>query len=178
MKKLPFMTTLAIMAIMNVNSQTPSKEHPNELVACNEMISINAITETETYDTCAQLNAITDPLPQSVSIAEGGDLYTQGTLDAQNQYSGKHTGAGGTFATCALINPVLGLIPALLCTSNPPKTENLGVKDANLLQDEEYMKGYSEQAHKMKKKKVWTAFGAGTATYAAVLAVVLISGNN
>jgi len=29
-----------------------------------------------------------------------------------------------------------------------------------------------------KKKKVWTAFGAGTATYTAELALVLVSGNN
>ena len=79
------------------------------------------------------------------------------------------------FFTSALLNPLLGLVPAFLCTSKPPKTENLGVVSADQLNDQEYMKLYTEQAHKMKKKKVWTGFGAGTVTYVVLIAVLLSS---
>lgn len=98
-------------------------------------------------------------------------LYEQGKLDAARYYDKRNTGAGGTFCTSFLLSPILGVIPAIACSAKPPKLENLKYPNSELMKDAEYVRGYTEQAHSMKKKKVWGSFGAGTAAYIAFVAI-------
>jgi HKD family nuclease len=45
----------------------------------------------------------------------------------------------------------------------------LNIPDNELTKNSEYKKAYSEQAHKIKKKKVWTNFGIGSGAWVLLL---------
>lgn len=87
------------------------------------------------------------------------EMYTQGIKDAERFYPKKHTGAGGTMATTLVVSGLVGLVPAIVCASQTPKISNLGITNSDLLNNDSYMRGYKEQAHKMKKRKIWTFWG-------------------
>jgi hypothetical protein len=102
------------------------------------------------------------------------DALEKGKRDARLNYKGKNSGAIWTGATAALIVPVVGLIPAIITSSAEPKEENLGIPDQKLFKDANYKSGYVEEAHKKKKKKVWSSFGIGSAIWLGV--IVLLGG--
>jgi len=87
-------------------------------------------------------------------------MYALGERDATLYYKGFKGAAIGTLITSFYIP--WGLIPAIACSSTPPKAYNLGYKDKNLMENPEYYAGYTDKAYKIKKKKVWTNFGIGT----------------
>lgn len=93
------------------------------------------------------------------------DMAIKGEQDAITNYKGKSSGAGWTATTTILTSPVLGLIPAIACSSTEPSDENLNYKDSELMKNNEYNKAYRKQAHKTKKKKVWSNFGVGSGVW-------------
>ncbi len=92
-------------------------------------------------------------------------LAMQGKRDAQMNYKKKNTGAGWTSATTVLLSPIIGVIPAAVCSSSEPDLKNLKVPDLELMDEYEYNMSYTEEAHKMKKKKVWTSFGISSGAW-------------
>lgn len=142
-----------------LEAATGNAENPEPLITASiEVISIDSVS-------------ILDPI-QPLGFIADSSKYTQGMLDASRFYPKKNTGAGGTFCTTFLLSPLFGLVPALLCSAKEPTLSNMGYPNADLIQDSEYLRGYTEQAHKLKKKKVWTAYGAGAGAYLVVLAIV------
>ena len=93
------------------------------------------------------------------------DMRMKGRRDAEMNYTGKKSGAGWTAATTILFSPLIGLMPAAACASSAPNDENLNYRDYELMKDFEYNKAYAEQAHKIKKKKVWKNFGVGSGAW-------------
>lgn len=86
------------------------------------------------------------------------DLFTKGQSDALLYYRG-YTGAGtGTLLT-GLLSPLVGLVPAIACSSTPPKDHNLNYPSADLISQPPYYEGYKLQARKIKKGKVWKNWG-------------------
>jgi len=51
--------------------------------------------------------------------------------------------------------------------------ENLGYQDKKLMENHDYNMGYKEQAHKIKKKKVWNNFAIGSGVF---LGLYILSG--
>lgn len=90
------------------------------------------------------------------------DLVSQAKSDARRSYKGKKSGAGWTIATTLVLSPLVGVIPAAICASSEPSEENLKAPDQELMKNNEYNIAYREEAHKIKKKKIWTGFGIGT----------------
>lgn len=91
------------------------------------------------------------------------DLYLKGTQDAERYYS-RHTGpATWTLLTSLFTNGLLGLIPAIACSTTAPKVHNLGYPDQRLMDNQRYAEGYIAQAKRKKSRKVWTNFAIGTA---------------
>lgn len=88
------------------------------------------------------------------------DSYDKGAEDASTYYR-KHGGAAaGTFFTSLLVSPVIGLIPAIACSSTPPNELNLNMPhDASVTLGTQYRMGYMQRAHQIKKKKVWGMWG-------------------
>jgi len=93
------------------------------------------------------------------------DLRMKGMRDAERYYTGRNSGAGWTAAATILTTPIIGLIPAAAISSAEPADRNLNYPDAKLMENYEYSQAYKEQAHKTKKKKVWTSYGIGSGVW-------------
>lgn len=107
-------------------------------------------------------NEVQNTITTNVSSNE---MSIRGEQDAITNYKGKSSGAGWTATTTILTSPVLGLIPAIACSSTEPSDENLNYKDSELMKNNDYNKAYRKQAHKTKKKKVWSNFGVGSGVW-------------
>jgi hypothetical protein len=101
-----------------------------------------------------------------------GDLFVQGQSDASRYYKG-YKGAGtGTLIT-SLVSPLVGLIPAIACSSTQPKEMNLNYPNADLMKKSDYYNGYTQKSKKIKQGKVWTNWGIAFGVN--LVAVLLIS---
>jgi hypothetical protein len=105
-------------------------------------------------------------------VSNNSDMQSRGKEDAILNYKGKNSGAGGTAATVILTSPILGLIPAIACSSSEPSDENLRYKNSELMKNADYNRAYTEQAHKIKKKKIWSAFGIGSAVWLGLILIL------
>lgn len=99
------------------------------------------------------------------------DLFSQGQADASRYYKG-YKGAGtGTLIT-SLISPIVGLIPAIACSSTSPKEANLDFPNASLMNNPEYYNGYTKKAKKIKQGKVWKNWGVAMAVNIAAVLIL------
>lgn len=95
------------------------------------------------------------------SISRSDANYLAGRSDAEQYYKG-YKGAGtGTLLTTFLTGGILGLIPAVACSSTPPKEHSLGIRNDSQVQNAAYRAGYAEEARRIKSRKVWTNYGIG-----------------
>lgn len=97
------------------------------------------------------------------------DLRLKGVRDAQRYYIGQNSGAGWTAATTILISPLIGLIPGAAIASAEPTDRNLNYPDPKLMENYEYRQAYKDQAHKTKKKKVWTTYGMSSGVWLVLI---------
>ncbi len=102
-------------------------------------------------------NAPVQPVNQNYA-----DLYNQGQTDAKRYYNGYHGAGTGTFLTTFLVGPILGLIPAIACSSTAPSQDRLGFPNNQLAQNNNYYTGYTQEAKRIKSRKVWGNFGIAT----------------
>jgi len=105
----------------------------------------------------------------NVEVATNVDMAEKGKEDALANYRGAKSGAGWTAATTILFSPIIGVIPAVACSSATPSDDNLNYRDRDLMKNSTYSKAYIDQAHKTKKKKVWTSFGISSGAWALLL---------
>lgn len=118
-------------------------------------------------------NGTKDVFATSPGGSQNDEQFQQGQLDAEKYYSNYKGASRGTLATTLLTGPLLGLIPAFLTTMNEPDNINLGYPNAQLMKEQEYKRGYTEKAQKIKSKKVWKNYGIGTGIF--IGAIVLLS---
>jgi hypothetical protein len=100
------------------------------------------------------------------------EMAMKGKQDALNHYKGRNSGAGWTAASTVVLSPILGIIPAVACSSSEPSNANLAYIDPELMKNYAYNKAYTEQAHKTKKRKIWTHYGIGSGAW--LLLVLLL----
>jgi hypothetical protein len=108
-------------------------------------------------------------------ISNTSEMDSRGKEDAIMNYKGKNSGAVGTAATVIFISPLIGLIPAIVCSSTEPSDQNLKYTNRELMKNADYNRAYTEQAHKIKRRKIWSAFGIGSAAW-LVIVLLLSSG--
>jgi hypothetical protein len=106
-----------------------------------------------------------DAASDNVIAQNSGDLAAKGKEDAKSFYKGSNSGAGWTAVTTIVTSPILGLIPAAICSSAEPADENLKYTNAELMKNNVYNQAYTEQAHKIKKKKIWSSFGISSGAW-------------
>lgn len=86
-----------------------------------------------------------------------------GRQDA-NRYYKNYSGAGvGTLATGLFLGSVLALIPAITTANAVPRDENLQYPSITLMKNPNYARGYTQQAFKIKKERVWNNYIIGLA---------------
>ena len=96
---------------------------------------------------------------EPVKLVSSEGLFERGEVDAKMYYTCNKCVAGGTFLSTFVLGGLIGLIPAVIITSSEPKTINLNLPSNAMINSSAYMMGYSEQALRVKNKKVWSTFG-------------------
>lgn len=76
-----------------------------------------------------------------------------------------------TFGTLffTIVSPVASLSVAVPASLTPPRIENLGLSDVDMLQDELYFSTYRKEAKRLKSKRIWTAYGIGFGIHVGIL---------
>jgi hypothetical protein len=104
--------------------------------------------------------------PMGISSASSKVIYSGANMkfmaisDARRNYQYYRGAATGTFFTSA-VNPILGLIPGIICSSTPPSESNLGVDDRLKMENPVYNKSYKTEASRIKKTRVWGSWAMG-----------------
>jgi hypothetical protein len=98
------------------------------------------------------------------------DYSLKGARDAKTYY--RHRGGSIAVGIISVV-PLAGLIPAIICSSVPPREYNMGYPDDRLWQNKDYRYGYSKEAYRIKRKRIWRAFGIGAGTG---ILIALLSG--
>lgn len=88
------------------------------------------------------------------------EYFMKGGSDANYQYTHYKGASTGTLIT-SILSPLVGLIPAIACSSTRPRPHNLGFRDSKLMNNTNYFNGYVRTAHQRKKRKVWTNWAIG-----------------
>jgi len=104
------------------------------------------------------------------------DPSSLGKLDAQRFYTGYKTAA--TIAFISALPPPIPIIPSLIfsiaATSKIPKDENLNYPSISLMQNEKYANSYRQEAKKIKNRKIWRSFAAGSGIISGPILLVLL----
>jgi hypothetical protein len=106
------------------------------------------------------------------SSSTDDEMRAKGKQDAKIYDKGAKSGAGWTAAATVLTSPLFGLIPAAICASTEPSDQNLNYKDYDLMKNYAYNQAYSKEAHKIKRRKVWTSYGIGFGCWIALIALL------
>lgn len=101
------------------------------------------------------------------------DYFRQGQLDAKTHYTMYKPASSGTLLTTIILSPIIGLVPAFITSNTPPEDINLGYPNKELMQNPEYYNGYTQNAMKIKSRKVWTNWGIGIGVNLAVYVFLL-----
>lgn len=112
--------------------------------------------------------------PERINVAiSNQDLCFQGQQDASRYYTGYREAATWTGAATILGGAIIGIIPAVACSTSEPRSSSFSVPDVDLLRNSTYYQCYAQEARRIKSKKVWTNFGIGVAVNVAVGLLVL-----
>lgn len=107
-------------------------------------------------------------------IAQGmtpDQLYALGKEDAKQYYKGN--GAMWGSAASSMVMFPLGLAGSLVIGATPPKVKPDHVSDIRLLEDQDYMKGYKEQAARKKRGKALAGVGIGAGIQLGLIILIV-----
>lgn len=129
-------------------------------------------------DIYKQPQVSTNVIPKTESIKNNislnnQDLCFKGQQDAARYYTGYTSAANWTGAATILGGAVLGLIPAIACSTSEPQINNLTFPDSKLVKNPSYYSCYTQEAKRIKSRKVWTMFGIGVAIDFSVALLII-----
>ena len=106
-----------------------------------------------------------------VATASAADEVAIGRQEAQDNF---HPGGAisGTVISTLVFTP-LGLIVAATTASTPPRP--VGITAQHAAVSPVYTQAYSQEAHRIKRRKVWTAFGVSMAMNVVIGTMVYLS---
>ncbi len=122
--------------------------------------SLFAYSESEVEKIVKEVN----PQQQATTAqTKVNSMDKQGRIDATNYYRGYRGAQISTLFASLLAGP-FGLGVAIPCAATEPKEESLYTENhpnPELFNNEEYKKGYTDKARKIKKVRTWVSFGVG-----------------
>jgi hypothetical protein len=127
-------------------------------------------SKNETFELEEKVQPLGEAQPEAGILATGAGSYLQGQQDAGVYYDGYRSARTGTLIA-SLISPLVGLVPAIACSSTPPKDHNLDFPSHELMKNPDYNNGYKQQSRKIKSRTVWSYWGVG---FGVNLALVLM----
>lgn len=104
-------------------------------------------------------------------------VYTiKGEADVLKYYR-KYRDAGmATFFISGFATPLIGLIPAIKCSSTPPKEKKLNWPNAELMKNSYYYNSYTKKAGEIKHKKIWNYWLLGLFANLGLTSAFIMSG--
>lgn len=99
-------------------------------------------------------------------------LCLAGRHDARTHYKMYRASATGTLFL-SILSPVFGLACALPASLTPPRIENLGLPDVDMLHEDIYFQAYKKEAWRKKNIHNWINFGIGFGIHAGILFSIL-----
>jgi hypothetical protein len=123
-------------------------------------------------DSLAKANGEYDKPASLTDNLSSDELFDRGRADAAKYY--RDNGGSTCIGFTGCLIGIIGVIPALIVASTPPKQQNMDYPSTQLWKNPDYNRGYTKAAHRMKRKKVWTAYGMGLAV-SLVLSVMIES---
>jgi hypothetical protein len=111
---------------------------------------------------------VTDTLKNSTTLD-----YQKGLNSATLNYKGYKGASTGTFWATFMVGPLAGLIPAITCSNTPPKQDRYMLPLPINSYSSDFLRGYSSQAHLIKRKKVWKNYRVGLVFSLAVTGAVV-----
>ena len=134
---------------------------------------IETTTAQVPTQTATNLQNLANIAPQTVNNNPNSEnLCDKGTTDARANYKGQNSGAGWASATSVLLSPLAGLIAGSIIVGTPPQIPNLNAPSPSLMTNAQYAGCYQGEAHKIKKKGVWTGVGIGSGTWLLLLLIL------
>lgn len=88
------------------------------------------------------------------SINDFSEMRLKAELDAESNYKGYRGARTATLVTTIAVGPILGLIPAIACSSTAPDIKRLNYPNSSLMKNAEYKYAYEEKAKRIKSKKL------------------------
>ena len=116
------------------------------------------------------MNTFADP------YANGNtNMKDRGKEDALLYYRGYRGAVGGTVCVSLFVSPLAGLIPAISTSSKTPNIAHLNAPHPELFENDEYRRSYTLEAHRIKKRKVWTGYAIGSACCLIIAGIITAS---
>ena len=146
-----------------------------------EVIKKSTITQTQPQSQAPQQQqAPTFIMPKIETVKDNSSLNYQdfcfkGQQDASRYYTGYSSASTWTGATTILAGGLIGLIPAIACSSSKPSMGSLTFPDPELMKNSSYYNCYMQEAKRIKSRKVWTMFGIGVGVNVAVILLLTSS---
>ena len=101
-------------------------------------------------------------------------LFMQGQADAKKYYIGYKTGGTITLGV-TLLNPLLGIIPAKIFSSNQPSDLRQNNPNKNLLKNPDYYDGYLQKVKKINNTRAWLNWGISTGIWVGAITALTIA---
>jgi CheY-like chemotaxis protein len=110
-------------------------------------------------------------------ITKYQDFYLMGYNDAIKNYKGYKSAATLTFLA-SLYSPIIGLVPAIVCSAKPPEYQSLSLSNFASLNNVDYRNGYIHKAKRIKQQKVWKNWLIPTSIWATAITGFFVLLNN
>jgi hypothetical protein len=91
--------------------------------------------------------------------------------DAKQYYKGNGAMWGSAASTMVMFP--LGLAGSLVIGATPPKVKSTLVSDVRLLEEQDYLKGYKEQAARKKRGKALAGVGIGAGIQLGLIILIV-----
>jgi len=157
------------LTAMNKNIEPANKA----LLTVNPNLSENnSNTSLSTLDNSAKdsVKMIKNSLAKAKTMIAS---YFHGVDDADDNYKAKKSGKGLILVTTLLGSPILGLLPAAVCSSTAPTRKNLDVPSSTLVTNDPYMRGYKSEAHFIKKHNTWPCYVLASIIWVCVVGFIV-----
>jgi len=165
MKILQFILTTTLLTTL-----TTSSKAQDTFASADSAVATKAAYSTDANKTTySNINAKANKAKAHVLIHD----YFAGVDAADTTYKAKNSGKRVVFFSTLVGSPVLGIIPALLCSAKTPNTDQFTIKNRDLVSNTAFMKGYRHEARKIKRRAIWGNYIAASTLWIGIAQFIL-----
>lgn len=153
---------------MQLNLYGPDKAHSGKFLVPTDMMYRYVYTDSNSV--IGKMEPIVMTRPQDFAYVS--DICLQAQADCRANYKMWKGSMCGTLFL-SIVSPVASLAVAIPASLTPPKIENLGLSEVDMLQEGIYFHTYRREAKKIKSKRTWMAYGIGLGIHVGAIFGIL-----